>query len=480
MKQSGTLKWGQIYDSIYGFIRLTSTEERIINSPFFQRLRWIKQLGFASYIFAGAEHSRFAHAIGVCHSADQMIRAIGFDVSPEKLFNPKATDADSLFHKSVRIAAMLHDIGTFPFSHSIEGAYIRAGEKIKKIGKNKDRLNNHEHLGSYIIKNTKFEGGITSILEKDGLDASLISKFIKGDSHNLLANQLLHSDIDADRMDYLIRDAHYTGIKYGHIDRDYILYHLTTFDAGNGQQALAIKENAIQAVEDFLIARFAWYSQVVRNIGSAKFDVLAQHIASYLLEKNVIHTFDDLLEMAGEDPERFFGFNDVYFMNLIQKLYWDKKFKDPVINEQMQMLIYRIAPKDILLKESRHRFFEVGKDGTLIEKEKTVKKLNEKLEEIESIFKKHGNGTEWIVADIPSKYVIFTQDMATLIKKRSSEQLYTERDPIKVLSREGHPSLLIESENSLIGKVSRYVNFIPNIYGNESAVELLKNKKIID
>src|SRR5437660_9513370 len=108
-KKTAQLRWGQIYDSIYGFIRLTEAEEDIINSPYFQRLRWIKQLGFATYIFDGAEHTRFAHAIGVLHSADQMVKAIGRDVPESKLYNPKAMDKTTACHKSIRIAAMLHD-----------------------------------------------------------------------------------------------------------------------------------------------------------------------------------------------------------------------------------------------------------------------------------------------------------------------------------------------------------------------------------
>lgn len=365
MQKRGGLAWGQIYDNIYGFVRLTSTEEAIINSPYYQRLRWIKQLGFATYIFDGAEHTRFAHAIGAMHSADQMVRAIGRHVPDEKLFDPRAMDPASVFHKSIRIAALLHDIGTFPFSHSIEGSYIRYGEKLRTGGKlpGKQLPNNHEHLGSFIVKNSDFPGGLTRILKESGFDYAALSKFIKGDSSDMVANQILHSDLDADRMDYLIRDAHHTGIQYGHIDRDYILYHLTTFKAPGGKEALAIKENALHAVEDFLIARFAWYSQVVRNSSSAKFDILAAHIAHYLLEHDLIYKFPDLLAMAGHDPERFFGFNDVYFMSLIQDLYWSKKVKDPVVHEQMRMLIYRIAPHTVRMAETKHRILEIGEAG---------------------------------------------------------------------------------------------------------------------
>lgn len=474
--------YGQVYDSLYGFIKLTQTEQEIINSPFYQRLRWIKQLGFANYIFDGAEHTRFAHALGVLHSADQMVRSIGKSVSDEKLFNIKSQDPASIFHKSIRLAALLHDVGTFPFSHSIEGAYIRHGEKLQKAGKlpGKQLPNNHEHLGSFIIKNTDFEGGITHILKKGGIDPKQMSKFIKGDSDNILANQILHSDIDADRMDYLLRDAHHTGIKYGHIDRDYILYHLATFKTkvkGKSKEVLAVKENALHAVEDFLIARFAWYSQVVRNSSSAKYDVLAAHIAQYLLEQKHIYSYERLFDLAVKNPERFFGFNDVYFMSKVQDLYWSKTVEDPILNEKMKMLIYRIPPRTLRFPEVEHRILEVGENGEIIDKPKAIKALQIRIDEIHSIFKKYGSGSEWVIADIPSKDVIFTKDAKSILNKKKGSNVFESSDSIKVLDKYGKPSLLVSSQNALIGKLSHYVNFIPNVYANEAALELLKKKK---
>ena len=89
--------------------------------------RWIKQLGFANYIFPGAEHNRFAHVIGVMHSMDQMVHALGLNVPDSELYDPRSKNPKAMLHKSLRIAAMLHDIGTFPFSHAIEYAYMRHG-----------------------------------------------------------------------------------------------------------------------------------------------------------------------------------------------------------------------------------------------------------------------------------------------------------------------------------------------------------------
>jgi HD superfamily phosphohydrolase len=228
------MKRGVLYDVLYGFVPITEWEEEIINSPFFQRLRWIKQLSFANYIFPGAEHNRFGHTIGVMHSMEQMLRALGLAVTEKELFDVKATNSAAMLHKSLRIAALMHDIGTFPFSHTVEYGYIRHGHDDRRVAKHsKNLINNHEHLGAFIIKNTRYEGGITRILEKYGFDVQMISKIIKGESPYAVANQLMHSDLDADRMDYLMRDAHYTGIKYGQFDRDYILANLTTYELGS-------------------------------------------------------------------------------------------------------------------------------------------------------------------------------------------------------------------------------------------------------
>jgi len=477
-KAHRSLKWGQIYDNLYGFIKLTDTEEKIINSPFYQRLRWIKQLGFATYIFPGAEHTRFAHAIGVLHSADQMVRAIGKDVPDSKLFDVKATDEATLFHKSCRLAALLHDIGTFPFSHSIEESYIRHGFALEKKGKlpGKQLPNSHEHLGSYIVKNTNYENGITRILSDAGIDYKSLSKYIKGESDNLVANQLLHSDLDADRMDYLVRDARHTGIQYGHIDRDYILFNLTTFKTPDGKEILGIRDKAVHAVEDFLLARFSWYSQVVKNSSSAKYDILAAHIASYLLEEKLITPFHELLDLTCHDPERFFSFNDVYFMNLIQRLYLDRKIKDPQILEKMRMLIYRIPPHTVRLPEFESRILEMNDKGEVPQKAKLVAKIQDKVEEIEHLFKKKGKGKAWILADIPSRDVTFSKGYKESLKNKNSALLI--RDPIKVISKDS-ASLLVNQKNAIISRMCKYINFIPNVYANNAAMELLKSHKLI-
>lgn len=474
-----------IYDVLYGFIPITEWEEQIINSPFFQRLRWIKQLGFANYIFPGAEHNRFAHVIGVMHSMQQMISALGIAVPDSELFDPSSRSPQAMLHKSLRIAALLHDIGTFPFSHAIEHAYIRHGNdsrtqrerSIPRKKTPKDLPNSHEHLGSFIIKNTRYEGGLTAILEHYGFDVTMISKIIKGESPHLIANQLMHSDLDADRMDYLLRDSHYTGMKYGQFDREYILANLVTYQADEGQIAFGVRENAIHAVEDFLIARFSWYSQVIKNQGSAKFDIMSSHIAEALLEENQILQFHDLLEMIEKRDERFFWWNDVYFLHRTQEVYHSKKVKDPRINELLGMLLYRRAPKTVNHPLFEHRI--IRDDGSGKERSKYISKIEKLVQDFQTAIEKFGSGQEWILVDIPHKDVVFTQGFKNIVKQRKSDNLYNERDPVKIVSRDGKPFFLVERENSLMKHLSGFINFVPSVYANDSAIKLLRSQGLI-
>ncbi len=498
-----------IYDVLYGFIPVTEWEQKIINSPFFQRLRWIKQLGFANYIFPGAEHNRFAHVIGVMHSMDQMVKALGIGVPDTELFDRKATNPQAMLHKSLRIAALLHDIGTFPFSHAIEYAYMRHGndtrakrsshneipagaapgalpptpetEAAKSAAKRavKDLPNTHEHLGSFIIKNTDYEGGITRVLNEYGFDVQLISGIIKGDSPYLVANQLMHSDLDADRMDYLMRDSHYTGIKYGQFDREYILANLTTYDAGEGQIAFGVRENATHAVEDFLIARFSWYSQIIKNQGSAKFDIMSSHVAKAFLEKDLMYQFHDLLAFIEKRDERFFWWNDLYFMNRCQEIRFQQLIKDPRVNELTEMLLYRRPPKTVHHPLFEHRIIrdENGSGGH--EKDKLIVQIKKHVAEMERVLDKEGTGKEWLLVDIPEKDVVFTRGISHIVKKRSTDNLLRERDPVKVVSRDRKATLLVERENTLMKHLSGFINFVPSVYGNEAAVQLLRAHKLI-
>jgi uncharacterized protein len=465
-----------IYDPLYGFIHLTNLEWEIIHTPYYQRLKWIKQLGFTFYTFPGAEHSRFGHSIGVMFNAHKILQAIGKTVSDADLFNDSISTPAKNFHQSIRLAALLHDLGTFPFSHTTEMSYIRFGETTNNK-QGKGHPDDHEHLGSFIIKNTDKPGGITQVLKKFGMDPQLISNLVKGIDPSILANQILHSEIDCDRMDYLLRDAHYSGIRYGTYDRDYLLHHFKVANV-SGHEVLAINHNALHAVEDFLMARFAWYSQVIRSARGARFDAIAEEICFFLLEKGKIIPYSQLMEIAHQDPLKFYSFNDQYFMQLVHQCYGQGDFdKNLRMKDLAFRLLFEKAPRTIRVDEFKQRILNQDEDHVM---DKVLKKAHEKLHEIKELLKKHGTEKDWVLEDFPRKNIMFVKSRRKLVRSKTHENLLLERDPAKVMTSNGDVKLLGDMENSLMSGLQDKVNFVPNVYCSESAYAVLTQLGVVN
>ncbi len=475
MEATSSSKNKIIFDPLYGFINLTPLEFEIIHTPFYQRLRWIKQIGFSFYTFPGAEHSRFGHSIGVMNNAHEILKSIGLAVEDKALHDPTNTTAEKQRHQSIRLAALLHDLGTFCFSHTTEMAYIRFGETTNSKN-SKGHPDDHEHLGSYIIKNTDYKNGITSVLKKYQIEPQEISDLVKGISKDVIANQILHSEIDCDRMDYLLRDAHYTGLNYGTYDRDYLLHHFERVEIA-GHDILCIKHNALHCVEDFLNARFAWYSQVVRSARGAKYDALAEELTFFLLEKGKIYTYSELLEMVKNDPVKFYSFNDHYFMGRIHELYstgfFDKYSK---MREIAECLLFEKTPRTIRCPEFNQRI--LNQDDQ--EFDKVIKKAKDKAQEISDVLKRKGTEADWIVVDIPKKNIIFTKSKKRIIKEKTNQNVLLERDPTKILTESGDVQLLVDVENSILSMIQHANNFVPNVYCSQSALDLLISEGIIE
>jgi HD superfamily phosphohydrolase len=214
-----------INDPVYGFIRFPEKElMQIINHPWFQRLRRIKQMGMADLVYPGAVHTRFAHSLGACHLAGKAmdeLRAKGF-----------ATNSDE--YLATRMAALLHDVGHGPFSHSLEKSLVGGVS--------------HEILSGLIMQRMNEEMG--GILEK------AIQVFDRSYPAHYL-HQLVSSQMDVDRMDYLNRDSFYTGVSEGVIGYDRILQMLTV-----NNNELLVEEKGVHSVEKFIIARRLMYWQV--------------------------------------------------------------------------------------------------------------------------------------------------------------------------------------------------------------------------
>jgi hypothetical protein len=204
---------------------------QLIDTPEFQRLRYIKQLGLALYTYQGAEHSRFTHSLGVMHVMTRVLDLLGrrHEISAEA-------------RVVARAAAMLHDIGHGPFSHVVE--------KILKL--------HHEQWTARIIADPATE--VHQRLAQ--YDAALPEKVIAAIEHRYrpaFVGQLVSSQLDADRLDYLLRDSLMTGAKYGNYDLEWILHSL---EIDHEHDRIYVAANGLYAVEEYLQARFYMFRQV--------------------------------------------------------------------------------------------------------------------------------------------------------------------------------------------------------------------------
>ena len=218
-----------IQDPVHGPIRIDGVVEKLIDSVEFQRLRFIRQLGLSFLVFPGANHTRFEHSLGTMYISDQFSEKIGLE------------DADTL-----RISALLHDIGHLPFSHSFEDFFF-AKTKME-----------HQEVGRRMILGEKpfEESSIPGILEKFSMSPREISDMVAG-RQKTASSSIVSGPVDADELDYLLRDSTFCGIALGLVDYKRIINTLIYKD-----NKLIIEEKGIPNLESLLIGRILMYRSV--------------------------------------------------------------------------------------------------------------------------------------------------------------------------------------------------------------------------
>ena len=262
----------EVRDPIHGSMEFIKPEVRVFDCVPYQRLRSIKQLGFSEFSFPGATHNRFIHSLGVCHLA-----GVAFDLIFQN-YQFQKPDTKARLRQITRLAAMLHDIGHGPLSHTTEEVMPKLKELQVKAYENRredldflaseidqDRQADHE---DYTIKFIT-DSSLSEVLKTQFQDfeplhvACLIDKtlkapddlFVDGDFNvRTILSQLVSSEMDVDRMDYLERDAYFCGTNYGKVELSWLLSNLTFF-RNEGELNLALNRRALYTFDDFLLAR---------------------------------------------------------------------------------------------------------------------------------------------------------------------------------------------------------------------------------
>ena len=268
-------------DPVHGFVRADPLEAALVGSRAVQRLRSIHQLGLTFLVFPGAEHSRFSHVLGAMHLAGRVYDALA--AKGEGLL-PAARDARE--RRLVRAAALLHDLGHAPFSHSAEELFEQGLD--------------HEAMTLRLLALPEME----EIFARHGrgLATADVARLLAGGEgpvERLLA-QVVSGEMDVDKMDYLLRDSLYCGVRYGSYDLERLLDTLIPVeDPASGEWGIGLEEGGVHAVEALVMARYYMFTQVYFNLTGKALEL---HLTAWLAEEGV---------RWPADPERFLAEDDV-------------------------------------------------------------------------------------------------------------------------------------------------------------------------
>lgn len=268
----------RIRDPIHGSISVTDDEKVIVDSPFFQRLRGVRQLGFGDLAFPGATHSRYAHSLGAMHVASRLFDAVA---SRSSLSEPER----DRFRAAVRLAVLCHDLGHMPLSHASESiAPPRARLGLPAWTGVDEGQASHEDFTAKVLLDSSLSDALRSAYQRHAITPELVAGLVIGTlppgvegfraaglDWTPLLRALVSGELDADRMDYLQRDSFYTGVNYGRYDLEWILQNLTSA-AREGKAVLALSKAAVFAFEDFLLSRYHMFLSVYYHHTSVSFD----------------------------------------------------------------------------------------------------------------------------------------------------------------------------------------------------------------
>lgn len=394
-----TNKFKIINDPVHGFISIPhEILFDVIEHPYFQRLRRISQTGLLNLIFPGATHTRFHHALGAMHlmfTALETLKLKGVLISKEE-------------EKAALLAILMHDIGHGPFSHALENMLMHDWH--------------HEKLSLLLMNemNEEFNG-----------ELSLAIKMFRGQYGRKFFNQLISSQLDVDRLDYLKRDSFYTGVAEGNVNTQRIISMMNV-----SEDELVIDAKGIYSIENFLTARMFMYWQVYYHKTSALAEYLLVKIlarAKFLVSQGKrLPASENLSYFLGRDQyekatqEDIIRFTELDDNDVIQAIKFWAKNDDFILSYLCQSVIQRKFPKTILSSEPFADEFISDK----------VRRTNEKF----------GEGTGEALVDEISRHLL---------------PYSSETQPIFLLQKNGTKIALHDSENQIL---SSYINRLNTKY----------------
>ena len=358
----------RVRDPVHGLIVFNGKDPidmlawRLIDTPAFQRLRRIKQLGFSEFVFPGATHTRFAHSVGVFHTARQLLGIIRRETGG---FNKRRAAVAAL-------GALLHDLGHGPFSHTFEEVQKSRGIKKK-----------HEKWTAEIILAPT--SGIKSVLDDSEFGKSLageIAELLQAETPIDIYHAIVSSSFDADRLDYLRRDRMMTGSGAGAIDFDWLLDNLriisinaaTDEDERNTKkvETFCLDRKALQAAETFLLARYHLYDQVYLHKTTRCLELMLAAVLrkiAELVDKNAAsqanldahHPLIRFYSKRGGTPSNYLALDDTVVWGALERMKHAKNSELKTLSSRiLERRLYKCIDVDSLAQSS-------GQDNVEIE-----------------------------------------------------------------------------------------------------------------
>jgi uncharacterized protein len=421
---------GTIRDPLWDTIRVDAVAMRIVDSPAFQRLRHIKQLGHASLVYPGATHTRFDHALGVYHLAGRALALLGETGA--------LTAVDPVDVRLVPLAGLLHDIGHYPFSHALEE--LSAG-RIP---------GHHEALVGRFLADAEVSAALGTIATSA---ATRVERLIRGESESPLQG-LVSGSLDLDKIEYLKRDARFCGVPYGQVDVDRLLQTLTLLrDPVTGRLEMGVREKGVAALESLLFSKY----QMFRN-------VYWHHAvrAATVMYKRIV---DDALDAGLLGGEDLVGQTDEGLMHLLTDRA-SENTHDPaarLVADRISALSARRLPKR--LAEVSAADVESHGSTAWLESDSPLKRAAE-----DRIAAEFGLRRGDVYLDYPEKAAMFGLDL--LLERRTGEvlrlgpggragliglpriadELYRSARVLRLFAVGGHPSVDAGRLASLAGR----------------------------
>lgn len=436
----------RITEPVHKVIGLSELETRIINGAnVFGRLRNIKQLGLAHFVFPGADYSRFSHSIGVCHVAGRVLEIL-------RKNGAKITDREIQLY---RLAGLLHDLGHYPFSHAMEHALqdkfaeddiLKPKNDGNKSESTEEPPYKHEHLGKEILEKDKT---IRKIIEDygNGINVSEVSKIFTKTEESRFA-KLVSSDLDADRIDYLLRTSYHTGLPYGKVDINHIVGQMRMDTDGK----ICLSPKALRSADHLFLGRFFDYQQVPFNKTVVALEWLLKDVITELVFTGKIDGSRKTIEKRIENGT-WCDFDDAHVIENIKNL--QKTTKNKSIKTKAEAILYRIPPKLVAIYESIERLGE--DEETTANNFKNMELLiNGKIDDWASQF--NIDRSLW---HIWKRKLRLTADGS---RKPLAEGDVARKELVRIQMPDGKSEAIVELRNSLMHTIANYGFFSLRIY----------------